>query len=85
MQDDELTGLCKKIYRRHREAIDLIVDLGKVNVFQQSAENALLERGGYEVLCLRPRQVWFLPDSYTSLLYQHHPSRGLNLLCLSVR
>ncbi|MCH7527577.1 MAG: PD-(D/E)XK nuclease family protein, partial [Planctomycetes bacterium] len=63
MQDDQLIDLCKSIYRKHREAIDLILDYGKVDVFQQVTEDCLSKNVEFEVLFSEPRSVWFLPRS----------------------
>lgn len=68
MQDEELTNLCKTIYRKHREAIDLIVEYGMIRTFSQAAEDVLGIDGKYEILSSSPSQVWFLPDSWKSLI-----------------
>ncbi|WHI53109.1 PD-(D/E)XK nuclease family protein [Microbulbifer sp. MLAF003] len=61
MQDEELSSLCKAIYRKHREAIDMIVQYGIENrvldVCQETMENILecnttVARG----------RVWFIPE-----------------------
>lgn len=66
MQDEGLRELCKQIYRRHREAIDLIVEYGQESVFEGLAEAALREEGGHEILCTGSHAVWFLPSSWKS-------------------
>ena len=38
MQDDELVDLCKTIYRKHKEAIDLIVEWGATTQFTAALE-----------------------------------------------
>jgi hypothetical protein len=68
MQDEELTNLCKTIYRKHREAIDLIVEYGMVSTFSQAAEDVLGADGKYEILSSSPSQFWFLPNSWKSLI-----------------
>lgn len=64
MQDQELTNLCKTIYRKHREAIDLIVQYGKSSTFQQALDEILTSDGNYEILYSSPAYIWFLPKSW---------------------
>lgn len=73
MQDEELTNLCKTIYRKHREAIDLIVEYGMVSTFMQAIEDVLEADGKYEILYSSPSQFWFLPDSWNTLV----PENGI--------
>ena len=73
MQDEELTNLCKTIYRKHREAIDLIVEYGMVSAFSQATEDVLGVDGKYEILYSSPSQIWFLPDSWKTLV----PENGI--------
>ncbi len=68
MQDESLVELCKTIYRRHRDAIDLIVEYGKAGVGQKAVEDVLSKEGGYEILCSRPNSVWFLPESWSDII-----------------
>lgn len=68
MQDEELTDLCKTIYRKHRKAIDLIVEYGMVSTFLQAAEDVLRIDGTYETLYSSPSQIWFLPDSWNTMV-----------------
>jgi len=73
MQDDSMIELCKTIYRKHRKAIDLIVEYGMVNTFSQAAEDILGPDGKYETLYSSPSQIWFLPDSWKNLI----PENGI--------
>jgi len=66
MQDEGIRELCKQIYRRHREAINLIVEYGQESVFEGLAEGALRDEGDHEILCTGSRAVWFLPSSWKS-------------------
>ncbi len=68
MQDESLVELCKTIYRRHRDAIDMIVKYGMTGVGQQAVESVLLKEGGYEILYSRPNSVWFLPESWSDII-----------------
>lgn len=68
MQDEELSELCRAIYRRHREAIDLIVEYGQQSVLVEAVEEALAEDGGHEVLRTKPNFVAFLPASWRAVV-----------------
>jgi hypothetical protein len=86
MQDEELINLCKTIYRKHREAIDLIVEYGMVSTFSQAAEDVLGADGKYEILYSSPSQIWFLPDSWKSLIPENaivwtHLMRPVSICC----
>jgi hypothetical protein len=67
MQDEKLVELCKIIYRRHREAIDLIVECGMVGAGQQAAENVLSADNKFEILRLGAT-VWFLPRTWAEII-----------------
>jgi len=73
MQDKELTELCKRIYRKHREAIDLIVQYGTVTCFESVTNDLLKSQGNFEVLQSRPYIVRFLPNSWVRLV----PENGI--------
>ncbi|MBV36849.1 MAG: hypothetical protein CMP47_15580 [Rickettsiales bacterium] len=45
MQDEELENLCKSIYRKHRDAIDLIVSYGASSRLNEACVEALAELG----------------------------------------
>jgi len=64
MQDEELMDLCKTIYRKHREAVDLIIEYGKVSAFSQAAQDVINEDGKYEVLYSAPSHFWFIPKTW---------------------
>ena len=68
MQDEKLIELCKTIYRRHRQAIDLIVEYGTRSIVQQIVEDTLLKEGRYVILHSRPSYLCFLPQSWTKIL-----------------
>ena len=67
MEDEELVELCKTIYRRHREAIDLITEFGSVGTGQQIIEDVLAEEG-YELLRSAPRFIMFMPESWRKIV-----------------
>ncbi len=61
MKDRELVDLCKAIYRKHREAIDLIVKYGASSQVLEAVEATAKELVGPERLTRTPNSVWFLP------------------------
>jgi len=61
MQDEELVSLCKAIYRKHKEAIDLIVEWGATSQFGIVAESFITDNEELVQLGLRPWQLWFIP------------------------
>lgn len=67
MQDEELVNLCKTIYRKHKDAIDLIVDCGRVSVGQQVVENILSADNKYEIL-RSGATIWFLPRTWAEFV-----------------
>jgi len=86
MQDENLVELCKTIYRRHRDAIDLIVEYGMAGVGQQAVEDVLSEEGGYEIFYSRPNSVWFLPKSWSEIILENgiawtHLKRPVSIAC----
>lgn len=86
MQDDDLVELCKTIYRKHREAIDLIVQYGMTSAFKMASEDTLGGAGGHEVLSSSPSSVWFLPDTWSPLLPENgvawsHLKRPVSVCC----
>jgi len=68
MEDKDLVKLCKTIYSRHRDAIDMIVEYGKRGISQQVAEEILSSRGSYEILSTKTTWVWFIPRSWSQYL-----------------
>ena len=86
MQDESLVKLCKTIYRRHREAIDLITEYGMAGTGQQAAEDVLSKEKGYEILYSRPNYVWFLPESWSEIIPENgtawsHLDRPVSITC----
>jgi hypothetical protein len=73
MEDDDLIELCKTIYRKHREAIDLIIQYGKTSPFQNAVENVLSQEDNYEILSSGSTAVWFMPKSWVDTI----PENGL--------
>ncbi len=86
MQDESLVDLCKTIYRRHREAIDIIVEYGMMGAGQQAVEDVLSKEGDYEILCSRTNSVWFLPKSWSEIIPENstrwaHLRRRVSIAC----
>ena len=86
MQDDELATLCRTIYRRHREAIDLIAEYGMTSAFNEAATEIIEDKGGCEVLSSTPKQVWFLPKSWAKIVPENgtawkHLKRRVSVCC----
>jgi len=86
MQDKELAELCRTIYRRHREAIDLIVEYGMTSVFNEIATEVIENKGDCEVLYSSPKQIWFLPKSWAKVVPENgtawrHLKRPVSVCC----
>ncbi|NQT16162.1 MAG: PD-(D/E)XK nuclease family protein [Planctomycetes bacterium] len=87
MQDQELVDLCKAIYRKHREAIDLIVEYGTASNVIDALETEIQAQVECEICKPRGNGVWFLPKP----LGEHLPTqemegwkflpRGVPILC----
>ncbi|MCC6124127.1 MAG: PD-(D/E)XK nuclease family protein [Pirellulales bacterium] len=74
MQDQELIDLCKTIYRKHRAAIDLIIEYGMVSNVLDAAIQELKEQVECEFMVNYGSSVWFLPKSMGEYL----PKESLN-------
>ncbi len=68
MQDQELVDLCRKIYRTHREALDLIFELARSTEAITAFESFLGESVPCKFTLQRGNQVWFLPTSLAAQL-----------------
>ena len=63
MQDQDLIDLCKTIYRKHREAVDLIVEYGASSGVQDAVEEEIKSLISCEFVIQKGgRAVWFLPN-----------------------
>lgn len=86
MQDNALVELCKKIYRKHREAINLIVEYGEVSRFNELASEIVTHDGDGEILYAAPKSLWFIPRSWAQLIPENgsawtHLSRRVSVAC----
>jgi len=61
MQDEKIVKLCKEIYRKHKDAIDLIFEWGATTQFGTIAESFMTNNKKLDQLCLRTNSIWFLP------------------------
>lgn len=63
MQDEQLADLCKTIYRKHREAIDLIVEYGSSSGVLGVCADVMPELVKCEFVEQSRGRVWYLPDT----------------------
>jgi hypothetical protein len=63
MQDQELIELCKTIYRKHRPAIDLIIEYGRVSNVLDVAAQEIKCQIDCEFAEVIGSRLWFLPKS----------------------
>lgn len=85
MQDKNLVELCKSIYRRHKAAIDLIIDYGITTEFSSASEEFLKNKENIYSLCTRPNQEWFILKSWkvknTKMIGWKHLSEPNPICC----
>lgn len=62
MQDEGLVELCKTIYRKHREAIDLIVEYGTSSQVLEACETQITDLVPSEFVTKWSNRVWFIPN-----------------------
>lgn len=74
MQDDELIDLCKTIYRKHREAIDLIVEYGASSQVVDACKETVPTVVDCEFVAHRTGKAWFLPRQ----MGDHQPAGGFS-------
>jgi hypothetical protein len=68
MQDETLVKLCKAIYQKHRDAIEMIVEYGTTGAGQEIVEELLNKEGGFEILNSSSQSVWFIPNSWATYI-----------------
>lgn len=86
MQDNSLIELCQKIYRKHREAVNLICEYGEVSRFNEFAKEAVTHDGDCEILYDAPKSLWFIPRSWAQLVPENgsawtNLSRRVSVVC----
>ncbi len=67
MPNKELVELCKHIYRKHKDAITLIVKYGE-RIFGQLALEVVERDVSCEILKTFPSEVWFIPKSWANVV-----------------
>lgn len=78
MSDPELVDLCKAIYRKHREAIDLIVEYSATSRVLDASEEKANEIVGKKMVTRTVNRVWFLPGEMA--LFQTEMDSGWGFL-----
>ncbi len=67
MEDEEIKRLCKKIYKEHKQALDLIYDYTGETEFEEAATD-FIEGIGAHNIGISYRWAWFLPEDIEPLL-----------------
>jgi hypothetical protein len=60
MEDKEIKQLCKKIYKDHKEALDLIWEYAEETAFEESAQE-FIQSIGAQKIHIDGRSAWFMP------------------------
>jgi hypothetical protein len=76
MSDPELVNLCKTIYRKHREAIDLIVEYGASSRVLDVCEERASQFVGKNRVTRTVNRVWFLPREMALFQTEMGPGWG---------
>ncbi len=61
MKDEDIKKLCKKIYKEHREALDLIYEYAEETEFEDSAKEFITSIKAKEIW-IDGRNAWFIPN-----------------------
>lgn len=89
MQDKPITDLCRAIYRKHRDAINLIVNYGMTSQFEEGVARAMEQHAkDYELLSSWASWAWFIPRSWAEVVPENseagtwdHLPRRLSVAC----
>lgn len=86
MQDTTLVELCQRIYRKHKEAVKLIVEYGEVSSFSQLVNEIVGHDGDCEILYTAPRNLTFVPTSWATVVPANstvwtHLTRQVSVVC----
>jgi hypothetical protein len=65
MQDDEIVSLCKAIYKKHRDAVNLIHEYGATTQFLEAAEGFISEHSEFEKLYSGGRGIFFIEKRWS--------------------
>jgi hypothetical protein len=61
--DQELVEQCRRLYLKHREALDLIYRYGEINAFESAANSFFKEHPEFRWTAVKPRRAVFLPQA----------------------
>jgi hypothetical protein len=67
MEDDKIKQLCKKIYKEHKQALDLIYEYVEETEFEESAKEFISGLKAIEIW-IDGRSAWFIPKKIESLI-----------------
>jgi hypothetical protein len=67
MDDPQIIELCKRVYKNHRAAIELIIQHGRTTDFEEAVKDVLAEANN-EILYYCSTAVWFLPHSLRKVI-----------------
>ena len=65
MEDEDIKILCKKIYREHKDALDLIYEYAEDTEFEESAKDFITSLKAREIY-IDGRSAWFIPKNIES-------------------
>jgi len=67
MEDEEIKLLCKRIYKEHRQALDLIYEYAEETEFEESAKEFI---GGLKAveIWIDGKSAWFIPKKIESMI-----------------
>jgi hypothetical protein len=71
MQDPKIDELCRRIYRNHKAALDLIFEraaVGSFDVVAKIADAIRAQNGSWTIVREGKRKVQFLPEGWTRIL-----------------
>lgn len=90
MDDPKIDALCQRIYKNHRQAIELIVERGRVDIraFVDSIRDALNSDADLQVYPTKGKSVCFIPKSWLTVLpsiRQDPPNEPEQWFCGEVR
>ena len=67
MEDDKIKQLCKKIYKEHKQALDLIYEYVEETEFEEAAKEFISGLKAIEIW-IDGRSAWFIPKKIESLI-----------------
>ena len=67
MENEDIKGLCKKIYKEHQEALDLIWKYSEETEFENAA-NEFISNIEAEKIWVDGKWAWFIPKEYSQII-----------------